>query len=417
MGKKNKKRVLKRRNAFLKRENELLRQAALQAQSTAETKSTYLSHMSHDIRTSINGIVGMTGIAIKNYDDRGKMLDCLKKVDTSSRYLMSLVNDILDISRIESGKMSVNHERMDMRNIIDSCALIAEGLLAQRRVNLVREFEAFRHPLLLGDELHLSQILVNILGNAVKFTPDGGKIYFQVKEVAGEEGRAVYRFEIEDTGIGMEEAFLDRIWEPFLQETCRSCSGQKGTGLGMTITKKLVDLMEGTIKVESRLGVGSRFTVEIAFDIEQSGCEKEKIQESDVNLNGMKILLVEDNELNMEIAKTMLEEEGIEVTTAENGQSAVNIFHNCPEGRFDAILMDIRMPVMDGISAAKTIRKLPERDAAAIPIIAMTADAYEEDIRRTIDAGMNAHLTKPVQPEKLFQTLRKYSDKNKQQAI
>lgn len=349
--------------------------------------------MSHDIRTSINGIVGMTAIAIKNFDDREKMLDCLKKVDTSSRYLMSLVNDILDISRIESRKMSVNHEQIDMRNIIDSCALIAEGLL--------------------GDELHLSQILVNILGNAVKFTPDGGKIYFQVKEIAGEEGRAVYRFEIEDTGIGMEEAFLDRIWEPFLQETCRSCSGQKGTGLGMTITKKLVDLMEGTIKVESRLGVGSRFTVEIAFDIEHSGCEKEEIQESDVSLNGMKILLVEDNELNMDIAKTMLEEEGIEVTTAENGQSAVNIFHNCPEGRFDAILMDIRMPVMDGISATKTIRKLPERDAAAIPIIAMTADAYEEDIRRTIDAGMNAHLTKPVQPEKLFQILRKFSDRNK----
>lgn len=416
MGKKNKKKVLKRRNAFLKRENELLREAALQAQGIAETKSTYLSHMSHDIRTSINGIVGMTGIAIKNFDDRDKMLDCLKKVDTSSRYLMSLVNDILDISRIESGKMSVNHERIDMRNIIDSCALITEGLLAQRRIELVREFEAFRHPLLLGDELHLSQILVNILGNAVKFTPDGGKIYFQVKEIAGEAEKAVYRFEIEDTGIGMEKAFLDRIWEPFLQENCRSCSGQKGTGLGMTITKKLVDLMDGTIKVESRLGVGSRFTVEIAFHIERNGCETEKIQDFEVSLKGMKILLAEDNELNMEIAKTMLEEEGIEVTTAENGQSAVNIFHNCPEGRFDAILMDIRMPVMDGISAAKTIRKLPKRDAAAIPIIAMTADAYEEDVRRTIDAGMNAHLTKPVQPEKLFQILRKYSDRNKQQA-
>lgn len=413
MGKKNKKKILKQKNAFLKRENELLRKTALQAQGTAETKSTYLSYMSHDIRTSINGIIGMTGIAIKNFDDRDKMLDCLKKVDTSSRYLMSLVNDILDISRIESGKMSVNHERIDMRNIIDSCALITEGLLAQRRVNLVREFEAFRHPLLLGDELHLSQILVNILGNAVKFTPDEGKIYFQVKEIAEEEEKAVYRFEIEDTGIGMEEAFLEKIWEPFFQENYRSCNGQKGTGLGMTITKKLVDLMDGTIKVESRLGVGSRFTVEIAFCIERNGCETEKMQESEISLNGMKILLVEDNELNMEIAKTMLEEEGIEVTTAENGQSAVNIFHNCPEGRFDAILMDIRMPVMDGISAAKTIRKLPERDAAAIPIIAMTADAYEEDIQRTLEAGMNAHLTKPVQPEKLFQTLRKYSDRNK----
>lgn len=356
MKKKKKRKLLKQRYAALQKENAVLKESILQAERTIETKSTYLSHMSHDIRTSINGIIGMTSIAVKNFNDKEKMLDCLKKADKSSRYLISLVNDILDISRIESGKMSMNHEPIDIRKIIDSCSLIAEGLLVQREVTLVREFSLFRHPMLIGDELHLSQILINILGNAVKFTPDGGKIFFQVKETSHQEDRTVYRFEIEDTGIGMEPAFLCRIWEPFLQEHNGKASEPKGTGLGMAITKKLVDLMDGRITVESRPGVGSRFTVEIAFEIDRHA--QEPAQEPRASLNGMKILLAEDNELNIEIAKTILEEEGIHVTTAENGQFAVNIFHNCPEGTFDAILMDIRMPDMDGLSATRTIRGL-----------------------------------------------------------
>lgn len=408
MGKKNKKKILKQRNAALQKENNLLKEAILQAENAIETKSAYLSHMSHDIRTSINGIIGMTSIAIKSFEDKDKMLDCLKKVDSSSQYLISLVNDILDMSRIESGKMSVNHESIDIRKVIDSCALITEGLLAQRNVELVREFAVFKHPLLIGDELHLSQILINILGNAVKFTPDRGKIYFQVKEKSVKDGKTVYHFEIEDTGIGMEPSFLNKIWEPFIQENSGNRSSHKGTGLGMAITKKLVDLMSGIITVESKMGIGSKFVVEIAFDIDLNTQETEITQESEVNLNGMKVLLVEDNGLNMEIAKTILEDEGIDVTTAENGQLAVNIFNNCPECMFDAILMDIRMPIMDGLDAAKTIRELPKTDAKTIPIIAMTADAYDEDMRKTVDAGMNAHLTKPIQQNQLFQTLRNF---------
>lgn len=273
---------------------------------------------------------------------------------------------------------------------------------------LVREFAVFKHPMLIGDELHLSQILINILGNAVKFTPDRGKIYFQVKEISDETGKALYRFEIEDTGIGMEPSFLNKIWEPFIQENGRNRSEHKGTGLGMAITKKLVDLMGGIITVESKLGVGSRFIVEITFDIDLNTQETEIVRKSKFSLCGMKVLLVEDNELNMEIAKTILEDEGIDVTTAENGQFAVNIFNNHPENTFDAILMDIRMPVMDGLSATKTIRELPRMDAATVPIIAMTADAYNEDMRKTADAGMNAHLTKPIQQDQLFQTLRNF---------
>lgn len=393
MGKK-KKKILKQRNAVLQKE--------------LDTKSTYLSCMSHDIRTSLNGIIGMTAIAIKHSDDKNKMLDCLKKVDTSSKYLISLVNDILDLGRMESGKMSVNHEPLDIRKAIAGCALITEGLLADRKITLVKEFAECKHPLLIGDELHLSQILINILSNSVKFTPDGGKIYFQVTESSSEDGKAVYRFEIEDTGIGMDPSFLSRIWEPFLQETGKTPNGHKGSGLGMAITKRLVDLMGGVITVESRLGAGSRFTVEIAFDIDINSPRTEIDRESEISLNGMKVLLVEDNELNLEIAKTILEEQGINVITAENGQLAVNIFHNCSIGMFDAILMDIRMPVMDGLSAAKAIRNLPRADASTVPIIAMTADAYAEDIQKTAAAGMNAHLTKPILQEQLFQTLRSY---------
>lgn len=400
---------LKRENAALKKENKLLKTTALQAENASKTKSAFLSHMSHDIRTPMNGIIGMTSIAVKNFDDKDRVFDCLKKIDSSSKHLVSLINDILDMSRIESGRTVINHEMMDMREVISSCTLIADGLLVQRKVDFIRGFAAFKHPVLIGDELHLRQILINILGNAIKFTPDGGKIFFHVKEISARHGKAVYHFEIEDTGIGMSPDFLERIWDSFTQENVGSCSEYKGTGLGMAITKKLVDLMGGAITVESELGVGSRFVVEAAFDIGVDNRRKrEADQKAEVSLDGMKVLLVEDNELNMEIAKIMLEDEGIAVTTAENGQAAVDIFNNCTEGAFDAVLMDVRMPVMDGLAATKIIRALPKPDAATVPIIAMTADAYEEDVRKTEEAGMNVHLTKPVNPEELLQTLRNF---------
>ena len=369
--------------------------------------------MSHDIRTPLTGIIGMTDIAIKNFDDKEKALGCLQKIDSSSKHLLDLINDILDMSRIESGKMAINHEPMDMREIVNSCAFIAEGLLTQRNVEFVRGFGIFRHPILVGDELHLRQVLINIFGNAIKFTPDGGKIFFHAREFSEECGRAVYHFEIEDTGIGMKADFLETIWDSFTQEDTGNCNGQKGTGLGMAITRKLVDLMGGTIKVESELGVGSKFSLEVSFDIGEKQRITQTVKKSETVLKGMKILLVEDNELNMEIAKTILEDEGIHVITAENGKIAVNIFNNCPENTFDALLMDVRMPVMDGLTAAKTIRTLPRIDAATVPIIAMTADAYDEDMQRTAEAGMDAHLIKPVNQKELMQTLKAFCVKRK----
>ena len=386
-----------------------LREALAEARHASAAKTTFLSNMSHDIRTPMNAIIGFATIALRRLDNTEQVKDFLEKVLAAGNHLLRLINDILDMSRIESGRMVINHEPMDMQEVITSCAFIAESLLSDRKVDFVREFDVFKHTELLGDELHLRQILINILGNAIKFTPDGGKIFFQVKELSTESGKAIYHFEIEDTGMGMKQDFLERIWDSFTQENSGSCNGEKGTGLGMAITKKLVDLMGGVIKVESELGVGSKFVVETAFDIGVGEKKKVEItQEPEVSLDGMKVLLVEDIEMNMEIAQIMLEDVGIDVTTAENGQVAVNIFNNCPVGGFDAILMDVRMPVMDGLTATNIMRVLPRADAATVPIIAMTADAYEEDVRKTREAGMNAHLTKPIDPEKLLQTLKHF---------
>ncbi len=410
-----KKKKLKRQISNLKKENQALKMSVLQEKESNRMKSVFLSHISHDIRTPVSGIDGLTNIAMKHFDDKNRVLDCLKKIDSTSGYLLSLLNDVLDISRIESGKMIINYELMDIRDLINSCAGIADSLLIQKDVELVKSFGIFRHPVLLGDEMHLRRILINILSNAAKFTPDGGEIFFHVREIFCDDKKAMYCFEIEDTGIGMKPEFLEQIWDSFSQENSRNHSGFKGSGLGMAITKKLVDLMNGTICVESEQGVGSKFTVEIAFDIgvmpDFSETQKKKEEEKsnqEIRLKGKKVLLVEDQSLNMEIEKSILEDAGIDVVTAENGQKAVNIFNNCADGTFDAIIMDVRMPVMDGLSATRKIRALPKKDASSIPIIAMTADTYEEDIKKTAEAGMNAYLTKPVNTEELMRTLNHF---------
>lgn len=414
-----KKKKLKQKNADLKKENQALRMSVLQEKEANQMKSTFLSHISHDIRTPISGIGGMTNIAIKHFDDTDRVLDCLHKIDSASQYLLSLLNDVLDISRIESGKMIISYEPMDIRDLINSCVCITDGLLMQKDVDFVKSFGIFRHPVLLGDALHLRRVLINILSNAAKFTPDGGEIFFYVREIFADNQRATYCFEIEDTGIGMKPEFLEQIWDSFSQENSRNICGLKGSGLGMAITKKLVDLMHGTIHVESEQGVGSKFIVEIAFDIgampdfSEAQKKKEERRNQEICLKGRKVLLVEDQPLNMEITKCMLEDIGIDVITAENGQAAVNIFNNCTDGTFDAVIMDVWMPVMDGLSATRKIRALPKNDASSIPIIALTADTYEEDIKKTVEAGMNVCLTKPVNQEELILELDNiYLEKN-----
>ncbi len=386
--------------------NRILKEAAEEARSASRAKSEFLSHMSHDIRTPINGIMGMTEIALKNISDAAWVEDCLEKISNSSQHLLSLINDVLDMSRIESGKVTVNSAPMNMIATTDECASIIGGQLLNRDVELIREFGDFAHPSLIGDELHLRQILINILGNAVKFTPDGGKIYFRVEETGSADGRASFHFEIEDTGIGMKPEFLKHIWEPFSQEDGGSRTNYKGSGLGMAITKQFVDMMGGTITVESRLHEGSKFAIDLSFDIDQHAAEAiETPEDTELHLEGMRVMLVEDNEINMEIAQFMLEDVGITVTCVENGQLALEMFQSHEAGSFDVILMDIMMPVMNGLEAARAIRALDRPDAQTIPIVAMTANAYDEDVRNAREAGMNGHLAKPIDTALLYRTL------------
>ncbi len=395
--------------------NQLLKNAAEQARSASQAKSDFLSHMSHDIRTPINGIMGMTDIAMKNIGNDDKIRDCLNKISGSSQHLLGLINDVLDMSRIESGKTRVKHESFDIRTCIDNCISIIGGQLATRDLEMVRDLGKFQHPFLIGDELHLRQIFINILGNSVKFTPDGGRISFRALEKEWTDEKVLYRFELADTGIGMREEFLPHLFEAFSQEDDGTRTTYKGTGLGMAITKEFVEMMDGTIEVESKLNIGTRFSIEIWFDIDQNARAKESQVDFQVDLVGMKVLLVEDIELNMEIAQCMLEDEGAEVTPAVNGQEAVDAFSGNPPDTFDMIIMDIMMPVMDGITAAKTIRAMDRPDAKKIPIIAMTANAYEEDIQKTHDAGMNAHLSKPIDIDLMLKTLTMFYSANQEE--
>ncbi len=356
--------------------------------------------MIHDIRTPIHGIMGMIQIALKNGDNKEKVVECLGKIEDSSKYLLSLVNDILDLSSMENGEMKIRKSRMDVRSVIEYCESVIRSQAEENGITFEVVYEEFINPYVLGDEMHLQQILINILGNAIKFTPEGGKITFYIEE----KQNGNYYFEITDTGIGMKEEFLKQIWEPFAQEK-EEYIAQKGNGIGMAITKQLVDLLGGSILAESRLHQGSKFMVQIPFELsEEILISKEKKPD----VTGMQILLAEDNALNREITKSILEEEGALITMAENGQMAVSLFQESLPKTYDLILMDIMMPIMNGFEAAKKIRSLERSDAKEIPILAMTADVYEESEIETKKAQITEHLTKPIDACKVLSAVSKY---------
>ena len=388
-----------------------LQEAKERAEAASAAKSEFLTRMSHDIRTPINGVIGMTELAEKNLSNPQKMEKCLQKITKAAYHLNSLVNDILDMSHIESNKLEVAHKPMNILSLADGCLSIFEGQLYNRSLKIITEFDDFGHPFLLGDELHLRQALVNILGNAVKFTPDGGKIIFRIQQLSMGFKTITYRFEVEDTGIGMKPEFLKHIWETFAQEDSGARSEYKGSGLGTSIAKSLVELMGGTISVKSKLNEGSTFTIDIPFVIDDrtETNRKASIEEAEEmeTLHGSRILLVEDNETNRDSAKGLLEAEGAIVTTAENGKIALKIFSESKPNTYDAILMDIMMPVMNGIEATKAIRALNRSDAKITPIIALTANAFEEDVRASLEAGMNEHLTKPINIAHVIRSLIK----------
>ena len=372
-------------------------------------KTTFLNHMSHDIRTPMNAIVGFTDIAMKRNPDK-EVENCLKKIRQSSEYLMTLINDVLDISRIESGKLEYKPVPVDLRDMIDTVLSIARGYTEKRDLNFCVSREELKNPYVMADELRIREVLLNIISNAVKFTKDGGTISFAAENAPGnDEHHIIIRYRISDTGIGMSEEFQARIFDEFSQENGGARTSYKGTGLGMAIAKKYVDLMGGKIEVSSRQGVGSTFTVEIPLLIAEHVQmeEKEKLRK-DMDLHGLHVLLAEDNDLNAEIAIALLEEQGMIVTRAVDGKSAVAQFYNTAPGTFDLILMDIMMPEMNGYETTKAIRNLPDRpDGKKIPIIAMTANAFAEDVQAALNAGMDDHVAKPVDMSILISVITK----------
>lgn len=387
--------------------NKELNQLRIVAESANAAKSTFLNNMSHDIRTPMNAIIGFTNIAMK-HNPPPEIKSCLNKISDSSEHLLALINDVLDISRIESGKIKYIPTPVDIVEVTDSVLTIMYGYLANRNLNFRTELEEFKSRYVLTDAVRVREILVNILGNAVKFTNDGGTVTYAVSySERAQENFILVRYRITDTGIGMSEEFVEHIFDEFSQEDQGARTQYKGTGLGMAITKKYVDLMGGTISVESKKGVGTTFTVELPMEItDVSEVRKTDYTDGKVNVDGLKVLLVEDNELNAEIAMVQLEELGMQITRACDGEEAVTLFADHPPGTFDIILMDVMMPKMNGYEATNSIRTLENRpDGETIPIIAMTANAFAEDVQASLDAGMNGHLSKPIVIDEVVKTI------------
>ena len=392
--------------------NKELNRLRAAAETANAAKSTFLNNMSHDIRTPMNAIIGFTNIALKQ-NPKPEVKACLDKISDSSEHLLALINDVLDISRIESDKVQYTPAPVDIAEVSESVLTIMYGYLSNRDITFQTELEEPNTRYVLTDAVRVREVLVNILGNAVKFTNDGGTVTYAVSYHPGEDDRHVnVRYRISDTGIGMSEDFVDHIFDEFSQEDLGARTQYKGTGLGMAITKRYVDLMGGTISVESKKDVGSTFTVELPMEIADS-CEG-KITDYAVgkaDLHGLKVLLAEDNDLNAEIAIVQLEELGMQITRAVDGKEAVRCFAENPQGTFDIILMDIMMPQMNGYEATKAIRSLDDRpDGRTIPIIAMTANAFAEDVQASLDAGMNGHLSKPIVMDEVVKTIARNLD-------
>ena len=383
---------------------------AEQAQAASKAKSTFLSNMSHDIRTPMNAIIGFTNIAL-HQDSVPEMHNCLKKIEESSDHLLSLLNDVLDLSRIESGKVEFSPVPANITAVTDSVIEIVKGMLLNRELNFEVHREPLQNPYVMTEPVRIREILVNILNNAVKFTKDGGTIRFDAGNRPGADAQhIVICYRIKDTGIGMSEDFQKKIFDEFAQEENGVRTQYKGTGLGMPISKKYIELMGGTITVDSRKGVGTTFTVEIPMEVTNAEkVEKTKPLVQHNDLKGIKVLLAEDNDLNAELATILLEDLGMTVTRAADGQEVVDLFAEHPAGTYDIILMDIMMPKMDGHQAAKEIRAMyaDRPDAEEIPIIALSANAFSEDVQASLDAGMNGHVSKPLNMEEVTKVIER----------
>ena len=382
-----------------------------------EAKSNFLARMSHDIRTPMNAIIGMTALAASHTDQPERVRDCLEKISISSSHLLSLINEILDMSRIEKGKLELLEEPFHLETMLDNIYSIIKPTAMEKNHDITFIRKGVIHESLIGDANRVKQVLLNLITNAVKYTPDNGIIRVTTEEVPmGKAGWACYRFVVEDNGIGMSEEYMKQVFEPFSRAVVPVVQEQQGTGLGMSIAHGIVSTMQGDIHVESREGEGSSFTVTLNFRIqgkeqERAGGMRGGIRDDDMDcasLAGRRILLVEDNTLNMEIARAILCEHGLEVDGAENGQEAYERFTSSAPGTYEAVLMDLQMPVMDGCTAARMIRASSHPQARNIPIIALTANAFAEDVAKALTSGMNYHIAKPIDFHQLFHALKQF---------
>ena len=383
--------------------------AAKKAEAANEAKTEFLQRMSHDIRTPINGICGMVNMADHYADDMEKQKEYRTKVKEASNLLLELVNDVLDMSKLESGEIVLEEIPFNLSSIYREVFVVIEQVAAEQNLQIVWEKKEITHRDLIGSPRYVKRVMMNILSNAMKYNRENGHIYISCMEIpAGQPGMTTMEFVCRDTGIGMAEEFQKHIFEPFAQEHAGSRTRFSGTGLGMPISKKLIEKMGGTITFESAEGIGTTFVIRVPFKIDLDvDIREEQADLSEKSIKGLHILLAEDNELNMEIAEFVLQNEGAEVSKAWNGEETVELFRKSESGEFDAILMDIMMPVMNGYEATKMIRSLDREDAKVIPIIAMTANAFTEDRLRAKEAGMNEHIAKPFDVKLLVKIIHK----------
>lgn len=400
-----------------------IEEAVEEARRANRAKTVFLSNMSHDIRTPMNGIIGMTAIAASHVDDRERVLDSLKKISMASKHLLNLINEVLDMSKIESGKVELKDEPFNLAELVDSLVSMMNPQIEAHRHTLELQVAELEHRYVIGDSLRLQQVFTNLMGNSVKYTPDGGVLKLAVSEKPCDRaGCGCYEFVFEDNGMGMSEDYVQRIFEPFSRAEDERVDKIQGTGLGMAITRSIVQMMEGDIQVESRLGKGSRFTVTVYLKLQENGAGDEGTNGTgmdssggdeslagieSLDFSGRRALLVEDNELNREIAMTILETTGLAVEEAVDGKEAVQQVSQHGDGYYDIIFMDVRMPRMNGYDATCAIRAMGLPYCKTVPIVAMTADAFAEDVRAAKNAGMNEHVSKPLNFKHLGMVMRK----------
>ena len=394
---------------FVNNQQRLLQKKTQDAEAAVRAKSEFLSHMSHDIRTPINGMMGMLDIAQAHLNNPEKMDLCLSKMRGAADQLLSLINDVLDMSKIETGSIQLVEEPFDMIRLLNGTLAVQEIIASEKSLTIEQDIEgAIEHPCVCGSPNYVRSILVNIISNAIKYTNPGGDIFVSARELSCDGEYVKFEFIVSDTGIGMSEEFAEHIFEPFTQEHAENRSSYQGTGLGMSIVKNLINKMKGTITLETKQGEGSTFTITLPVKLDTVCFEETETEEEETSIEGMKILLVEDNDLNLEVAQYILEDAGAEIIVARNGLESVELFEQSESASFDVLLMDVMMPVMDGLTATKRIRKLKRKDARTVPVIAMTANVFNEDIIAAKEAGMNEHIAKPLDFDKLIHTLAKY---------